>query len=97
MKQYHISQIEKAVIAFTSHYKNVEPVFVRNMFYDNEFEITPIDSCQAWVLRDKFGNKFLQSYNTIVSIYFADTREILDLGKWSVTTSRHQSKFRRFI
>ena len=64
----------------------------------NRFKVVQIDSKQAWVITDTWtGNKYLQSYNTIVSVYFADTKEVLRLGRWSVTTSKHQSFFERMI
>lgn len=75
-----------------------------NMFYNmrwnepkDRFEVVQIDSKQAWVITDTWtGNKYLQSYHTIVSIYFKDTDEIKTLGKWSVTTTRHQNCFCRY-
>lgn len=75
-----------------------------NLFYNmrwnepkNRFEVVQIDSKQAWVITDTWtGNKYLQSYNTIVSIYFKDTDEIITLGKWSRTTTRHQTCFYRY-
>lgn len=75
-----------------------------NLFYNmywkepkDRFKVVQIDSKQAWVITDTFtGNKYLQSYNTIVSIYFKDTDEIKTLGKWSVTTTRHQNCFYRY-
>lgn len=48
-------------------------------------------TCQAWVLTDRFGVKWLQSYHTIVSK--AVNGIITHLGKWSVTTSRQQTWF----
>lgn len=90
MRQYIITHDSEAREAIKKHYGENYP-FMSN------WESIAIGSKQAWVITDKFGNKFLQSYNTIVSIYFADTREILDLGKWSVTTSRHQSAFRHYV
>lgn len=93
MKQYSITHKEKAINALVNHYKNIEANVFSNMFYENNFDVWPIGSCQAWILRDKFGNKYLQSYNTIVSIYFADTQKVERLGRWSVTTSKHQSFF----
>ena len=97
MKQYSISHKEEAIEALTNHYKNISADVFRNMFYDCDFEVSQIDAKQAWILRDKFGNKYLQSYNTIVSIYFADTQNVERLGRWSLTTSRHQSLFERTI
>lgn len=59
-------------------------------------EICQIDSCQAWVVRDTANDVVcLQSYNTIVSMKMGN--EIVHLGKWSPTTSHHQSKFHRFV
>lgn len=97
MKQYSISHKEEAIEALTNHYKNINADVFRNMFYDCDFEVSQIGAKQAWILRDKFGNKYLQSYNTIVSIYFADTQNVERLGRWSVTTSRHQSLFEKTI
>ena len=58
--------------------------------------ITQIDSCQAWVVKDTANDIVcLQSYNTIVSMVVGN--EIVHLGKWSPTTSHHQSKFYRFV
>ena len=68
-----------------------------NMFYNKDFEVQQINSCQAWILKDKFGNKYLQSYNTIVSVKFADETNVLRLGKWSVTTSKQQTLFERIV
>lgn len=63
----------------------------------DRFEVVQIDSKQAWVITDTWtGNKYLQSYNTIVSIYFKDTNEIITLGKWSRTTKYHQTCFYRY-
>ena len=95
MKHYFITHKEKAIEALTNHYKNINADVFRNMFYDCDFEVSQIGSCQAWILRDKFGNKYLQSYSTIVSIYFADTQKVERLGRWSVTTSKHQTLFER--
>ena len=75
-----------------------------NLFYNmrwnepkDRFEVVQIDSKQAWVITDTWtGNKYLQSYNTIVSIYFKDTDEIETLGSWSRTTTRHQSCFYKY-
>lgn len=50
---------------------------------------------QAWVVRDRAnGTVCLQSYHTIVSVQAGDGS--VDLGKWSPTTGRHQSEFRRW-
>lgn len=57
--------------------------------------VVQIGSKQAWVLRLVDGTLVLQSYNTLVSVKWADTHNFERLGKWSVTTSRHQSDFER--
>lgn len=75
-----------------------------NLFYNmrwnepkDRFEVVQIGSKQAWVITDTWtGNKYLQSYHTIVSIYFNDTGCIKMLGKWSRTTTRHQSCFYKY-
>ena len=89
MKHYEIVEKEKAVEAFHKHYG-----------YDNVFPLTftnhvQIGCKQAWVLRDINGNLFLQSYGTSVSVKWADSHEFERLGRWSVTTSRHQTEFER--
>lgn len=101
MKQYSITHYTEAVNALTDHYKCDKTEF-NNLFYNmywmepkDRFKVVQIDSKQAWVITDTLtGNKYLQSYNTIVSIYFKDTDEIKILGKFSATTSRHQGCFR---
>lgn len=57
--------------------------------------VVQIGSKQAWVLHLVDGTLVLQSYNTLVSVKWANTHEFERLGKWSVTTSRHQSEFER--
>ena len=112
MKQYSITHYEKAIETMIDHYKeknhdvneNLSDIKIEydNLFYnmnweDDRFEVAQIDSKQAWVITDTWtGNKYLQSYNTIVSIYFKDTDEIETLGSWSRTTTRHQSCFYRY-
>lgn len=47
----------------------------------------------AYVVYDRANDVYaLQSYSTICAVKVGDTSE--DLGKWSVTTSRHQGLFR---
>lgn len=59
-------------------------------------EICQIDACQAWVVRDTANDVVcLQSYHTIVSMKMGD--EIVELGKWSRTTSNHQRKFCSYV
>lgn len=90
MRQYPINYDTEAFEAFKKHYGDKYP-------FMSFCEVQQIGCKQAWIILDKFGNKYLQSYNTIVSIYFSDAREVLHLGKWSVTTSRHQSIFSRLV
>lgn len=95
MRRYSINHTEELFEAIKKHYKDIDLNIFYNMFYDNDFEVQQINSCQAWILKDKFGNKYLQSYNTIVSVKFSDETNVLRLGKWSVTTSRQQTLFER--
>ena len=97
MRQYPINHKEELMKAIKNHYKDMDMNIFYNMFYNNDFEFQQINSCQAWILKDKFGNKYLQSYNTIVSVKFADETNVLRLGKWSVTTSRQQTLFERIV
>lgn len=47
----------------------------------------------AYVVYDSANGVYaLQSYSTVCAVKVGDTSE--DLGKWSVTTSRHQGLFR---
>ena len=49
----------------------------------------------AWVVRDTAnGVLALQSYSTVVSVLMGG--EVRRLGKWSVTTSKHQCQFERW-
>lgn len=63
-----------------------------------EFEkVKPLNTNgTAYVVRDR-ANGFicLQSYSTIVS--FVVDGQVIDLGSWSVTTSKHQGQFRRAV
>lgn len=49
---------------------------------------------KAHVIEHADGSKELQSYNTIVSRCDKDGN-VEHLGKWSMTTSRHQREFER--
>ena len=97
MRQYSINHKEELFEAIKKHYKDTDMNIFYNMFYNNDFEVSQINSCQAWILKDKFGNKYLQSYNTIASVKFADETNVLRLGKWSVTTSKQQTLFERIV
>jgi len=84
MKRYEILHTEEYLEALESPKR---PVWE---------EICQIDSCQAWVVKDTANDVVcLQSYYTIVSIKMGN--EIHHLGRWSSTTSHHQSKFRRYV
>ena len=89
MKRYNLIETSEAKRIFHNHYGwDIE-------FPDTFTNCVQIGSKQAWVIRDRNGNLFLQSYETLVSVKWADTHEFKRLGKWSVTTSRHQSEFER--
>lgn len=94
MKQYYINHHLDARVAFEKKFPNIDDP---NEFYDlirQPTIVTPLKSMQAWAVRDEMGNIWLQSYNTIVSVKWNDgTFE--RFGKWSVTTSKHQSYFER--
>lgn len=62
-----------------------------------------LDHMQAWMIPCEFRNDdtgeiiegmLLQSYKTIVSVYPYNS-QIVRLGKWSTTTSKHQTRFER--
>lgn len=97
MRQYSINHKEELIEAIKKHYKDMDINIFYNMFYNDDFEVQQINKCQAWILKDKFGNKYLQSYNTIVSVKFADETNVLRLGKWSVTTSKQQTLFEKIV
>ena len=59
--------------------------------------VRQLRSAQAWVITDQFGNKWLQSYSTIVSVWWADTRTCQRFGRWSTTTSKHQTWFEKEV
>jgi hypothetical protein len=95
MKQYNIQHHLDARIAFEKHFPNID--HNPNKFFEliNEGNVKQLKSMQAWAIYDTMGNIWLQSYNTIVSVKWADTGTFERLGKWSVTTSKHQAFFRR--
>lgn len=82
------------------HY-SIEEYYKANRYDNIVFDPCNIVDCQqignkqAWILTDKFGVKWLQSYRTIVSR--AICGKVVHFGKWSVTTSRHQSKFASIV
>lgn len=93
MKQYSIHEYSRAKAAFNEKYspENV------NAFYNCVIEcenVAPIGSKQAWIINDAAGNKWLQSYNTLVGVKWS-TGEYESFGRWSVTTSRHWTTFCR--
>ena len=89
MQRYALVETEKAVRAYHNHYGFEKP------FPADFTNSVQIGEKQAWVLRDIDGNLFLQSYGTLVSVKWADTHNYERLGRWSVTTSHHQSEFER--
>ncbi|MBO7513751.1 MAG: hypothetical protein J6T54_12450 [Fibrobacter sp.] len=92
MKQYGIYEVKKAENAYKEHYNVTELPYA--LFAQN-VSVIPMGSMQAWILVDRFGNRWLQSYNTIVSVKWADTGDFERLGRWSVTTSRQQTRFEK--
>lgn len=98
MKQYSINHDTEAFNAFTRHYNidaNAPGVILSKLRFMAIVKCEAIGSKQAWILTDENGNKWLQSYNTIVSVKWADTGAVEHFGKWSMTTSRHQGYFAR--
>lgn len=103
MKPYSLTFYRDAINVMASHYNNGKtPIIDSSVYFFNmsckcpndRFKIVQLGYKQAWVITDTLtGDKFLQSYSTIVSIYFKDTAEIKTLGKWSRTTSKHQQIF----
>lgn len=89
MKCYELIEKNIAVLEFHNHYG------YDTIFPDTFTNVTQLDSKQAWILQDRNGNLFLQSYGTIVSVKWTDTHEFMRFGKWSVTTSKHQELFKR--
>lgn len=98
MKQYSITHDSQAFEAFVRH-NNIDPnapgVMLSKLRFMAGVTCEPIGSKQAWILTDEKGNKWLQSYHTVVSVKWADTGAVEHFGKWYMTTSRHQSYFAR--
>lgn len=93
MKQYDINHTTEARLAFEKRY----PEFAPTAFFEkvvHNSDVFPIGNKQAWILEDALGNKWLQSYNTLVSVKWSDgTFE--RFGYYSRTTSCHQTLFER--
>lgn len=94
MQQYALYHIEEAEKAYKTHYNTDE---IPHALFSQNVQVFPLGAKQAWVIIDRFCNRWLQSYNTIVSVCWVDTHKFERLGKWSVTTSRHQSTFEREV
>lgn len=98
MKQFTITHDTEAFNAFTRHNNidlNASGVVMSKLRFLAGVTCEPIGSKQAWILTGENGNKWLQSYNTIVSVKWADTGAVEHFGKWSMTTSHHQTYFAR--
>jgi len=98
MKQFPITHDSEAFEAFARHNNinlNEPGAVLSKLRFMAVVKCEAIGSKQAWILTDENGNKWLQSYNTIVSVKWADTGAVEHFGKWSVTTSRHQTYFAR--
>lgn len=96
MNQFAIYHKEEAFNAFKKHhpcrnYDDFLSEVCRSTF------VYQLGKMQAWVITDNYGNKWLQSYNTIVSVKWASSGEFERLGKWSVSTSRQQTRFEREV
>ena len=96
MKQYSIDYDNYAFKAFAKHYnidlENPGTALSKLRFLGGA-RVEQIGSKQAWIITDLLGNKWLQSYRTIVSVKWADSGAVEHFGKWSTTTSRHQGYF----
>lgn len=97
MKQYSIDHDSEAFEAFKRHYSIEENAanVLKKMTFLAGAHVEQIGNCQAWIITDNRGDKWLQSYHTIVSVKWRNSGDVEDFGKWSVTTSRHQMKFSR--
>lgn len=98
MKQYSITHDTQAFEAYAKHNGvdiHAPGVVLSKLRFLAGVTVKQIGSEQAWILTDEAGNKWLQSYNTLVSVKWGDTHEVEHFGKWSVTTSRHQRVFAR--
>ena len=98
MKHYSIDHDTEAFKAYARH-QGVDldqpGVILSKLRFLAGVSHEQIGSKQAWILTDEAGNKWLQSYHTIVSVKWADTGAVEHFGKWSMTTSHHQSRFAR--
>lgn len=71
---------------FVEGYKT--PVFVK---------VKRLGSGNCWVLRDTAnGTIVLQSYRTVVGMKVGATSDTIEFAKYSNTTNKHQSKFRKW-
>ena len=97
MRQYSIDHDSKAFEAFKRHYNIEENAanVLKKMTFLAGAHIEQIGSCQAWIITDNRGDKWLQSYHTIVSVKWRNSGDVEHLGKWSMTTSHHQTRFTR--
>lgn len=98
MKQYTITNDTEAFKAFARHNNidlNAPGVILSKLRFMAGCECQAFSRKQMWILTDEAGNKWLQSYNTIVSVKWADTGAVEHFGKWSMTTSHHQGLFAR--
>lgn len=53
-----------------------------------------VNRCQAWYYRDRNGDLYLQSYNTLVAVYEVESKTLYSFGRYSRTTYQHVRKFR---
>ena len=98
MKHYSIDHDTQAFEAYAMHNGvdvHAPGVVLSKLRFLAGVKVEQIGSKQAWILTDEAGNKWLQSYHTIVSVKWADTGAVEHFGKWSMTTSHHQGYFAR--
>lgn len=92
MNQFALYHVEEAEKAYKAHYSTNELPYA---LFSQGVKVRQLGAMQAWIIEDRFCNRWLQSYNTIVSVCWCDTHRFERLGKWSVSTSKQQTRFER--
>lgn len=73
---------------------NTEIINTLTKVYETGVHFERFRSCQAWISEPIFNSAYnitfrlIKSYNTIVGFINLDNGEYIELGKWSVTTSK---------
>ena len=94
MNQFALYHTEEAEKAYKEHYTTQEVPYA---LFSQGVEVRQLGAMQAWIITDRFCNRWLQSYNTIVSVCWVDTHEVQRLGHWSVSTSKQQTRFEKEV